>query len=56
MLSRPGVYSIARFELVKDGAGTRLVFDHTGFPKGQGEHLSQGWHKNYWEPLEKVLV
>jgi uncharacterized protein YndB with AHSA1/START domain len=51
----PGVYSIARFELVKEGAGTRLVFDHTGFPKGDGEHLSEGWHQNYWEPLAKVL-
>ncbi len=52
----PGIYSIARFELVEDGTGTRLVFDHTGFPKGKGEHLSQGWHKNYWEPLAKVLA
>src|SRR5580700_11153040 len=27
-----GVYSIARFELVPLGTGTRIVFDHTGFP------------------------
>jgi len=31
-----GVYSIARFELVEQGSGTRIVFDHTGFPKGTG--------------------
>jgi activator of HSP90 ATPase len=52
----PGVYSIARFELVEQGAGTRLVFDHTGFPLGQAEHLTQGWKANYWTPLEQVLA
>ena len=52
---QPGVYSIARFELVKQGPGTRLVFDHTGFPKGQAEHLVQGWNTNYWQPLAQVL-
>jgi activator of HSP90 ATPase len=51
----PGVYSIARFELKENGAGTKIVFDHTGFPKGEGEHLAQGWHMNYWEPLKKFL-
>jgi activator of HSP90 ATPase len=51
----PGLYSIARFELATQGAGTRLVFDHTGFPKGAAEHLAQGWKVNYWQPLEKVL-
>ena len=51
-----GIYSIARFELVKAATGTRLVFDHTGFPKGDGEHLAQGWRENYWEPLAKFLA
>jgi len=51
----PGVYSIARFELLDDSAGTRLVFDHTGFPRGQADHLATGWKANYWEPLAKVL-
>ena len=51
----PGIYSLARFELVEQGAGTRIVFDHTGFPKGQAEHLAAGWKGNYWEPLEKFL-
>jgi activator of HSP90 ATPase len=32
----PGVYPIAKFELVEHGSGTKIVFDHTGFPKGQG--------------------
>jgi activator of HSP90 ATPase len=52
----PGDYSIARFELVEQGAGTKIVFDHTGFPKGKAEHLAAGWKSNYWEPLEKFLT
>jgi activator of HSP90 ATPase len=51
----PGLYSIARFELVELGAGTRLRFDHSGFPKGEAEHLAQGWTGNYWEPIHKFL-
>jgi activator of HSP90 ATPase len=51
-----GLFSIARFELVEQGSGTRLIFDHTGFPKGQAEHLAVGWKGNYWEPLEKFLA
>jgi activator of HSP90 ATPase len=52
----PGHYSIARFELVEQGSGTKIVFDHTGFPNGQAEHLAAGWKGNYWEPLEKFLA
>jgi len=51
----PGSYSIARFVLAESGGGTKIVFDHTGFPKGQAEHLAEGWRTNYWEPLAKVL-
>ena len=52
----PGQYSIARFELVDQGSGTKLVFDHAGFPQGQGAHLAEGWRTNYWEPLEKYFA
>ncbi len=52
----PGHYSIAKFELVEQGSGTKIVFDHTGFPVGQAEHLAEGWRGNYWEPLEKFLA
>jgi uncharacterized protein YndB with AHSA1/START domain len=52
----PGVYSIAKFELAEQGSGTKIVFDHTGFPKGAGEHLAAGWKAHYWEPLEKFLA
>jgi activator of HSP90 ATPase len=50
-----GAYSIARFTLASQGTGTLLTFDHTGFPKGEAEHLAEGWKSNYWQPLEKLL-
>ena len=52
----PGIYSIAAFGLTEQGSGTRIIFDHKGFPKGLGEHLAEGWRINYWEPLEKFLA
>src|SRR5216684_2266060 len=52
----PGVYSIAKFELVEQGSGTKIAFDHTGFPKGEGEVLGSGWKAHYWEPIEKLLA
>ncbi|WP_226658932.1 SRPBCC family protein [Pseudalkalibacillus hwajinpoensis] len=50
-----GVYSIAKFELKQQGSETLLVFDHTGFPEGQAEHLTGGWTENYWNPLRTYL-
>jgi activator of HSP90 ATPase len=50
-----GVYSIVRFELIEQGSGTKVVFDHTGFPNGEGEHLAAGWRSNYWDPLDRFL-
>lgn len=52
----PGVYSIASFQLIAQGPGTSLVFDHTGFPKGDAESLASGWRAHYWEPLTKLLA
>ena len=51
-----GDYSIARFELKEQGAETKLIFDHTGFPKGQAEHLLTGWETHYWDSLRKYLA
>ena len=48
-----GVYSIVKFELEGDTAGTKLVLDHAGFPEGQRDHLASGWDTNYWEPLRQ---
>lgn len=51
-----GIYSIARFQLSDHASGTKLVFDHTGFPQGLGQHLADGWKSHYWEPLERFLL
>ncbi|MFZ3588359.1 SRPBCC domain-containing protein [Bacillus sp. DJP31] len=50
-----GVYSLAKFELKEQGSETLLVFDHTGFPEGQAEHLSVGWKNNYLNLIESYL-
>lgn len=51
-----GVYSVVRFELEETGANaTRLLLDHVGYPDGQGEHLAEGWHTNYWTPMRALL-
>ena len=52
----PGLYSIAKFELVEQGSGCKIVFDHTAFPKGEAQSLASGWKAHYWEPLAKVLA
>ena len=51
----PHLYSIANFVLVPQAAGTRLVFDHTGFPNTEAETLAKGWHENYWQPIANFL-
>ena len=52
----PGLYSVVRFHLNPNGSGTRLVFDHTGFPQGTADHLAVGWKSHYWDPLQKYLA
>jgi activator of HSP90 ATPase len=52
----PGVYSMVRFELkTQDNGETRVILDHTGYPDGETDHLSSGWHDNYWNPLQKLF-
>ena len=51
----PGVYSIARFELIPQGSGTHLIFEHTGFPENLHDHLAEGWQTHYWDLLTKYL-
>jgi len=49
-----GVYSIARFELKPQQAGTRVIFDHTGFPPELRDHLAAGWEDHYWKALRTI--
>ena len=51
-----GSYSIVRFELIADGKGTRVVFDHEGFPEDLTDHLAKGWASNYWEKLAALFA
>jgi activator of HSP90 ATPase len=51
----PGLYSIVKFELAKDGGKTKLVLDHTGFPEGKFGSLNSGWQEHYLKPLAKYL-
>jgi activator of HSP90 ATPase len=51
-----GIYSIVKFELKAQGAGTRIVLDHTGFPEGKFAGLNSGWPERYWEPMKKYFA
>jgi len=50
-----GKYSIVKFELTSQGAGTHLSFDHIGFPAGLKEHLATGWQQHYWDALNNYF-
>jgi activator of HSP90 ATPase len=49
------IYSIAKFDLVAEGTGTKIILDHTGFPVKEVEHLAAGWKSNYWDALTQYL-
>lgn len=51
----PGVYSIAKFEFRPQGAQTKVILDHTGFPQGKFAGLDSGWYEHYWNPLKKYF-
>jgi activator of HSP90 ATPase len=50
-----GAYSIARFDISPEGSGTRVIFEHVGFPEGLKEHLSIGWQQHYWDAMTKYF-
>ena len=52
----PGAFSIAKFVFADQGTGSKIVFDHGGFPNGDATNLVAGWKGNYWEPLAKFLA
>jgi activator of HSP90 ATPase len=51
-----GTYSLVKIGLKPQGAETKLILDHTGFPEGHFDHLNAGWYSHYWEPLRKFLA
>ncbi len=51
-----GIYSIVKFEFeVVNNSKTNLVFDHAGFPDEHRDHLDEGWHEKYWQPMKSYL-
>ena len=49
----PGVYSIVRFTLTPEGAGTRLAVHHDAYPAEFHDHLATNWRPFYFEPFAK---
>ena len=52
----PGIHSVVRFELAAAGTGTRLTFDHAGFPPEMQAHLEDGWQQMYWSKITQWLA
>ncbi len=50
-----GVYSIVRFDIEADGDGARLSLDHTGFPEGLADSLTEGWDDNYFGSIRTAV-
>ena len=50
-----GVYSIVSFKIEKEGTGTKLIFDHTGLPEKEVDHLAEGWKKMYWDRMTEYF-
>jgi|SRR5215472_3551481 len=50
----PGVYSIVRFTLTREGTGTRVVVDQDGYPSGLHQVLANNcWDPLYFEPMAR---
>jgi activator of HSP90 ATPase len=55
-----GIYSIVAFELQPKGSGAHLTMTHDAYPEGMRAHLNGempdgGWHRQYWQPLQRYL-
>lgn len=49
-------YSIATFDLVPMGRGTRLTFTQLAVPAEAYDWLDEGWRTTYWGPLARYLA
>lgn len=49
----PGVYSMVRLTLTRDGDGTKLVVDQDGVPNDVHEHVRTNWTAFYFDPFIK---
>jgi activator of HSP90 ATPase len=50
-------WSVARFQLKEQGAGTLLVLDHSAIPDDADEAaaLARGWYEHYWDLLRETV-
>lgn len=51
----PGVFSVVRFTLQPEAAGTRLVIDHDGIPAEWADHVAGGYPAFYEEPIRRYF-
>ncbi|MFT7598645.1 MAG: activator of HSP90 ATPase [Acidimicrobiales bacterium] len=51
-----GVYSLVCFSIEATDEGSSVSLDQSSFPDGEGEHLAQGWHDNYWNNMRTALA
>jgi activator of HSP90 ATPase len=52
----PGVYSIVRFRMQRDGDATRFVIDHNGIPPEWEDHIQSGYPTFYRDPLTRYYA
>lgn len=50
-----GIYSIVKIDIDESDGSTVVDLEHSGFPEAGADHLNDGWHKMYWDPLKKYL-
>ncbi len=52
-----GVFSVVRFELTPEGAGTRLTLTHSNYEEGEPRaDLVKGWNEHYFAPLKAYFA
>ncbi len=50
-----GIYSIVEFEFKEHASGCTFVIDHKGFPEGDFDSLTSGWHSHYIDGIRKFV-
>ena len=52
----PDHYSIATYDLEKDGDGTKLKFTQIGVPPNRYSGHYRGWIETYWTPMKEIFA
>lgn len=51
-----GVYSIVSYAFTGDSTSAEITLTHSGLPEEEVDHIDQGWHNMYWEPMTKYFA